>query len=77
MGNQETICLFRCSSVKTFEAGFAGTREYEFWAQYDTSVPEELRYSKATPSARVTITVDNPTVDFVVGRSYYFTIKEK
>lgn len=46
-------------------------RTYRFMAQYDTSVPEDQRYAKATPSGSLTIAVDNPAVTFEPGKSYY------
>ena len=70
-----TVCKFRCGSVKTFDPN--GTlREYEFFAQYDESIPEDRRFAKATPTGHVTLTVNNPDVEFVVGQSYYFTTFE-
>ncbi len=73
----KTLCLFRCTSVKTYEKGFEGVRQYEFWAQYDDNIPEEKRFAQATPSGKVEITVDNPAVTYEVGKKYYFTIEEK
>lgn len=46
-------------------------RTYRFLASYDTSVPEDQRYAKATPSGQLTIAVDNPAVVFEPGKSYY------
>lgn len=47
------------------------TRSYEFMAVYDTSVPEDQRYAKTTPSGSLTIQVDNPAVSFEPGKQYY------
>lgn len=60
---------FRCSSVETFAP--AGTRTFRFAAEYDTTVPEDQRYAKYTPSGELRIAVDNPAVEFEPGRSYY------
>ncbi|WP_406168863.1 hypothetical protein [Streptomyces sp. NBC_00996] len=46
-------------------------RTYRFHALYDTSIPEDVRYAKATPSGQLSIAVDNPTVVFEPGKSYY------
>lgn len=67
--------LFRCSSAKytkhTSNPNENTLREFEFTAVYDPSVPEEERYSRFTPSGRVTLTVDNPAVDWQPGKAYY------
>ena len=35
---------------------------FEFAPQYDTSIPEDQRFSKATPNGNFKMTVDNPPV---------------
>lgn len=67
-------CLFRCASVKTYGGTLPQTREYEFWAQYDTSIPEHERFMAATPSGHLTITVTNPDVVFEPTKYYYLDI---
>lgn len=62
---------FRCSSVETFAPHSAGTRTFRFAAEYDPSVPEDERYARYTPSGELRIAVDNPSVEFEPGRSYY------
>lgn len=44
-----------------------------FCPQYDTSIPEDDRFAKATPSGRFEMTVDNPAAleQFELGKSYY------
>ena len=71
-----TRAKFRCSSEKTTKWGPNADRQrsYEFDALYDTSIPEDQRYAKATPTGRLTITVDNPAVTFEIGQSYYLDI---
>lgn len=63
----------RCNSETTsrWTVGGPTQRVYEFSAVYDDSVPVDQRYAKATPSASLRITVDNPAVDFAAGLSYY------
>ena len=72
-----TRAKFRCGSIETFAVptvGPEGTRVYRFSAEYDTSVPEDVRYAKYTPSGELRIVVDNPAVVFEPGRSYYLDI---
>lgn len=45
--------------------------KYRFQPQYDTSVPEDRRYAKYTPSGELWIQVDNPAVSFDLGAEYY------
>jgi hypothetical protein len=66
-----------CSAMRTSAARPADataphwSRVYEFAAAYDQYVPEDQRYATATPSASMTITVDNPAAQFEVGQHYY------
>lgn len=68
-----TRAKMRCAVEKRMNYGRedAAFREYEFNAVYDASSPEDQRYAKATPTAHIEITVDNPNVVFVPGKSYY------
>ena len=45
----------------------------------DSSIPEDQRYAKYTPSGELRINVDNPAVVFEPGRQYYldFTLAEE
>lgn len=69
----------RCQSVRTYAAAPARpdaptptpARSYEFTAEYDPSVPEDRRFSLHTPSAQLTMYVDNPAVAFEPGATYY------
>lgn len=69
---------FRCSAVKhrknTPNPDENTVREFEFDALYDESVPEDQRYAKYTPSGKLTITVDNPAIDWKPGHYYYLDI---
>lgn len=51
------------------------SHQFIFHAQYDDSIPEDQRFATATPSARMTLTVDNPAVieqwAGMVGRQFY------
>lgn len=54
-------------------------REYEFSAVYDSTTEENARFTRATPSGKLTLTVDNPGAVFTPGRHYYldFTLVEE
>lgn len=45
----------------------------KFGAQYDTSIPEDQRFCKATPNATFEMQVDNPAAleQFKLGEFYY------
>lgn len=51
-----------------------GAKKYIFTPQYDTSIPEDQRFCKATPSGRFEIVIDNPVAQemFKLGKYYYF-----
>ncbi len=49
----------------------AWPRQYSFRAVYDSSTPENARFTAATPSGTVTLDVDNAEVSFVPGKHYY------
>jgi hypothetical protein len=53
-----------------------GGKKFIFAPQYDTSIPEDARFAKASPSGEFSIVVDNPAVDaqFKVGEFYYFDV---
>ena len=44
-----------------------------FAAEYDQSIPEDQRFAKATPSARLEMQVDNPAAleQLGLGKTYY------
>lgn len=68
-----TRAKFRCNSV-TFQGdpGNPGTtRTYAFSAVYDGSIPEDERFSTATPWAELKLNVSNTAVSFTVGSFYY------
>lgn len=59
-------------------AHYYGGKTLTFAAQYDTTIPEDQRFSKATPTASATFQIDNPAAleQFTVGKFYYFDISE-
>jgi hypothetical protein len=53
------------------EAG--GAKTLKFYPQYDLSIPEDVRYAKATPGGHIEMLVDNPAVleRLKIGAAYY------
>ena len=64
-------CKFQLAEVTSYPSG--GQR-FKFVPNYDTSIPEDQRFAKASPSGEFTIYVDNPSAQeqFKVGEFYYF-----
>lgn len=63
----------RCKMVLVEIRTYSKTRrKFIFDCQYDASIPEDQRFYKASPSGRFEIDVDNPAVDYEVGKAYYF-----
>lgn len=68
---------FRCTNRTTTQYGAtpeAAWVAFNFEAQYDPNIPEDQRFAKATPVGKLTMNVDNPTVVFEPGKSYYLDI---
>jgi hypothetical protein len=63
---------FQCSHATKDMYGW----EYQFTAIYDNSTPEDQRFTKSTPSGKLTMRVDNPAVSFEPGKFYYLDIGE-
>jgi hypothetical protein len=66
---------FTLTSV-TQHAWSADSKTLRFQAQYDTSIPEDQRFQKATPSGQFEMQCDNPAANaqFELGKAYYFDI---
>jgi hypothetical protein len=64
-------CKFQLAEVHHFAHG---TQKFVFRPNYDTSIPEDQRFAKASPSGEFNIFVDNPKAQeqFKVGEFYYF-----
>ncbi|MFW6027562.1 MAG: hypothetical protein ACOC91_02020 [bacterium] len=62
------LCL-----TEIVEHAGTGAKTLKFQAQYDDSIPEDRRFSQATPSGHVELYVDNPSAleRFRLGESYY------
>lgn len=50
-----------------------GGKTLKFGCQYDTSIPEDQRFQKATPSGEASFQIDNPAAveQFKLGDYYY------
>lgn len=68
-------CKFQLSAIKEI-AWNQNQKIFEFTPQYDTSIPEDQRFNKYTPSGKFEMTVENPIVfeQFKLGEFYYFDI---
>lgn len=64
-------CKFQCQEVTRKSWGSPEARTYRFAAIYDPDIPEDQRYSKATPSGTAELLVDNPSAKFELGKFYY------
>ncbi len=64
--------------ASTYHSGYL-SRQFMFTPQYDPHLPEDQRFSKATPTGEFKMTVDNPPVaDFLaksIGEQFYFDIE--
>lgn len=70
---------FQCNAEVTRKYSQTDTgdsRVYEFSALYDTSTPENLRFTKATPYGKLEIQVSNPAVVFKPGKAYFLDFTE-
>ena len=59
--------------VTGIEEHYPGSRKVTFSTQYDASIPEDVRFNKATPSGRIEMQIDNPAVlvQLPLGQSFY------
>lgn len=66
-------CKMQLTHVTETVWGVPGTKTLKFNAQYDDSIPEDRRFAKATPSAELTMQVNNPAAIalLTLGDSYY------
>ncbi len=64
---------FRCNSAEFFgdHTNPATPRTLTFSPVYDTTTPENERFTKATPWGELKMRVDNPEAHFEVGEFYY------
>lgn len=52
------------------------SRTLVFQAEYDQSIPEDVRFQKATPNGRFEMQCDNPAANaqFELGKAYYIDL---
>ncbi|MFJ1255989.1 hypothetical protein [Cupriavidus sp. CuC1] len=57
----------------TSHAWSGDAKTLKFGVQYDSTIPEDQKFCKATPSGSIEIQVDNPAAvaQFELGKSYY------
>lgn len=50
-----------------------GSKRLKFSCQYDSNIPEDQRFQKATPSGHIEMQIDNPAAveQFTLGDYYY------
>jgi hypothetical protein len=60
--------------TKIAEWCYGGGKEITLAPQYDTSIPEDQRYAKATPSGEIYMQVDNPAALEVLSLGTYFYV---
>jgi hypothetical protein len=65
-------CKFVLSEIR--EHSFNTGRTLVFSTQYDSTIPEDQRFAKATPNGRFEMYVDNPAAleQLKLGQAYYF-----
>lgn len=64
-------CKFRIESIA--DNGSPESKKVVLTTQYDTSIPEDRRFTKWTPQGRIEVVIDNPAAisQLVVGGDYY------
>lgn len=60
-------------TVTSITATSGGGKKVVLQPQYDQNIPEDQRYSKATPAGRLEMTIDNPgaSEQFEQGKAFY------
>lgn len=50
-----------------------GHTEVALSPQYDTTIPEDQRFAKATPQGSISLTIDNPAAveELAIGKAFY------
>lgn len=64
---------FYLENIKTITTEHGSWKELEFNANYDPTIPEDMRFQVASPSGRITQRIDNPAAleFFKPGQRYY------
>lgn len=72
----KTRCKFECTKIDT--EGYYSGAAVTFETRYCPEVPEDLRFTRATPWGEMTVYIDNPAVvaALQVEKQYYLDISE-
>jgi hypothetical protein len=67
-------CKFKCRRIEDTVGSAA--KEVTFETQYDPGLPEDVRFTKATPWGKLMVSIDNPAAleHLEVGRDYYLDL---
>jgi hypothetical protein len=67
---------FTVYKVTEFGGGFDHHREITLMPQYDTTIPEDQRFSEATPTGEFKMYVTNPAViaELKPGKTFYIDL---
>lgn len=75
--NMTIRAKFTLQSAKSYGGE---SRELEFYTQYDSTIPEDQRFAKATPNGSMKILVDNPIAlaffEGKIGKTFYLDMVE-
>lgn len=63
---------FTVTAITQYQYG----KKVELQPQYDTSIPEDVRFSKATPSGNFSMMIDNPVAadQLTLGKAFYIDL---
>lgn len=64
-----------CITTKEYTGGYSSV-VVRLECQYDTSIPEDQRFARATPTGHMELQVDNPAAleQLIAGKDYYVDI---
>jgi hypothetical protein len=67
-------CKFVCQSIQ--DNGTPESKRVTFGTQYDTTIPEDQRFTRWTPTGVLDVVIDNPAAvaELVVGKAYYLDL---
>lgn len=71
-------CKFRCAAITDIpvDGGPSTTKQVVFNTEWDPTIPEDERFTKATPWGNLDIYIDNPAAiaELEVGKFYYLDL---
>jgi len=67
-------CKFNCDAIIDIPGSTA--KQFVFLAAWDSSIPENERFLKMTPTGKLEVTIDNPVAldEIRPGSSYYLDL---